>query len=398
MVLHITRHAQDDWTAMVFSIDRSPDGFGVNDFSFHPPDLKFSIDALHIRYTGKLSVDGSTIAGTWTDGMPLPLDFHRATEQNAWRDTAQDKIFFVHVNGGVRLEVIDWGGTGRPLVLLAGLGNTAHIFDKFALKLTPNYHVYGITRRGFGESSVPPATDENYSADRLGDDVLAVIDVLQLKRPVLAGHSIAGEELSSIGSRHPEKVSGLIYLDAGFSQSFYITSLGDPQIDSNEVVQELEQLSAHGTAPQDRKRLVEELLKTSLPQLQKDLVGQEKQLEAVPDPPSGTSIPPRLQGPWSAAAQAILQGEQKYTRIMCPVLLLAAVPHATGPAGPGDDPVALAAAQAKDLAETTAHANAFEAGVPKARVVRLPNASHFIFLSNEADVLREMNAFLATLP
>jgi pimeloyl-ACP methyl ester carboxylesterase len=45
--------------------------------------------------------------------------------------------------------------------------------------------------------------------------VLAVCDSLKLNRPVLIGHSIAGEELSSIGSRHPEKVAGLIYLDAG---------------------------------------------------------------------------------------------------------------------------------------------------------------------------------------
>jgi len=42
-------------------------------------------------------------------------------------------------------------------------------------------------------------------------------------------------------------------------------------------------------------------------------------------------------------------------------------------------------------------AKAFENGVPSARVVRLPHANHYVFLSNEADVLREMNAFLATL-
>jgi hypothetical protein len=30
--------------------------------------------------------------------------------------------------------------------------------------------------------------------------------------------------------------------------------------------------------------------------------------------------------------------------------------------------------------------------------VRLPRANHYVFLSNEADVLREMNAFLASLP
>lgn len=52
---------------------------------------------------------------------------------------------------------------------------------------------------------------------------------------------------------------------------------------------------------------------------------------------------------------------------------------------------------ATDKAGTTAQADAFKAGVPAARVVLLPNASHMVFQSNEADVLREMNAFLATL-
>jgi pimeloyl-ACP methyl ester carboxylesterase len=329
---------------------------------------------------------------------PVPLDFHRAANQNAWPDTTQDKVSSIPVQENVGLEVIDWGGTGRPLVLLAGLGNTAHIFDKFAPKLTPNCHVYGITCRGFGESSVPPPISGNHAADRLADDALVVFDALQLKKPVLAGHSIADEEPASIGSRLPEKVPGLIYLEAGFSQSDYIASLEDLQIDSNEVVRGLEQLTAHGAAQQDRKRLVYELLTTSLPQLQKDLLDQQKELEAVPDLPAGTSIPTRSQRPRSDAAQAILEGEQKYSQIKCPALLIAAVPYAMGPAAPGADLDARTAAQAKDLAETTAHAAAFQAGVPTAHVVRLPNASHFIFLSNEADVLREMNAFLAKLP
>ena len=54
-----------------------------------------------------------------------------------------------------------------------------------------------------------------------------MIDALGLKKPVLIGHSIAGEELSSIGSRHPEKVAGLIYLDAGYSYALYLPDLGD---------------------------------------------------------------------------------------------------------------------------------------------------------------------------
>lgn len=81
--------------------------------------------------------------------------------------------------------MLDWGGTGRPLVFLAGLGDTAHAFDKFAPRFTVSHHVYGITRRGFGLSSKPTPANGNYSADRLGEDVLVVMDTLKLDRPVL---------------------------------------------------------------------------------------------------------------------------------------------------------------------------------------------------------------------
>jgi hypothetical protein len=49
-------------------------------------------------------------------------------------------VRFIDVGGNVRLEVLDWGGTGRPVLLLAGLGDTAHVFDAFASKLARSYH------------------------------------------------------------------------------------------------------------------------------------------------------------------------------------------------------------------------------------------------------------------
>src|ERR1700722_4443280 len=108
------------------------------------------------------------------------------------QDTSPHAAQMIRIEDDVKLEVLDWGGTRRPLVLLAGKGFTAHMFDQFAPTLTTKYHVYGITRRGYGNSSVPPPTDANYSVDRLADDVLSVMDQLKLVRPVLAGHSIAG--------------------------------------------------------------------------------------------------------------------------------------------------------------------------------------------------------------
>jgi non-heme chloroperoxidase len=134
-----------------------------------------------------------------------------------WKDTSPHTTQFVTVEKGVRLEVLDWGGSGRPLVLLAGGGDTAHIFDDFAPKLTASFHVYGITRRGFGQSGFSP---EGYGADRLGNDVITVVDALELKRPVLVGHSLGGEELSSVATRHPNRVAGLVYLEAGYPYAF----------------------------------------------------------------------------------------------------------------------------------------------------------------------------------
>jgi len=109
------------------------------------------------------------------------------------------------------------------LVLLAGLGSNAHLFDAFSQKLTPHYHVYGITRRGFGASSIPTS---GYSSERLGEDVIVVLSSLKIERPILAGHSIAGSELSYVGFVHPEKVAALIYLEAGYPYAFYEQSTG----------------------------------------------------------------------------------------------------------------------------------------------------------------------------
>jgi hypothetical protein len=45
----------------------------------------------------------------------------------SWRDSSPHTIQFVTVDKEVRLEVLDWGGRGKCVVLLAGGGNTAHV-------------------------------------------------------------------------------------------------------------------------------------------------------------------------------------------------------------------------------------------------------------------------------
>ena len=140
----------------------------------------------------------------------------RATSGN-WRDPSSHAIQFITVDHDVRLEVLDWGGNGTPLVLLPGGGDTAHVFDDFAPKLARGFHVYGITRRGFGDSGFAPLEK---GSDTFGDDVLAVLDALKLQSSVLLGHSIAGQELSSVATRYPNRVAALVYLDAAYPYAF----------------------------------------------------------------------------------------------------------------------------------------------------------------------------------
>src|SRR5579864_7232606 len=134
-----------------------------------------------------------------------------AQDSAAWHDPSKHQVQFVTVEEGVRLEVLDWGGSGRNVVLLAGSGNTAHVFDGFAEKLTGFCHVYGITRRGFGASSHP---DTGYAEQRLAQDILVVLDSLKIAAPVLMGHSAAGGEMTRFGDDHSDRLSGLVYMDA----------------------------------------------------------------------------------------------------------------------------------------------------------------------------------------
>jgi non-heme chloroperoxidase len=380
--------------AHLYSPDQSPEGKHVDTLSFADDHLHFTLAVFHLAYDATLSADGQTLNGTLTQGTSSSLNLTRAIGPALWIDPRlHGTSSFVVVEPGVRLEVVDWGGSGRTLVLLSGLGNTAHIFDQFAQKLIPHFHVVGITRRGFGDSSVPPtANPDNYAADRLGNDVLAVLAASHFVKPVLIGHSIAGEELSSVSTRHPEAVSALVYLDAAFPYAYYDPAVGDFSIDFLDLQRKIAALLPGGgdTNPASTMAAVEALL----PTIKHDLADRREMLSFMesphPDVPTGTK-------PILSPSDAITLGEQKYTHIASPALALFAIPHDMNTMMPKDSK-ALPAAEAWDKRRMSAIADSFEHGVPGAEVVRISHASHYVFLSNEAEVLRSINSFLAAHP
>jgi non-heme chloroperoxidase len=320
----------------------------------------------------------------------LALQASLFSRQSAsWRDPSPHNVRFVQVEKDVRLEVLDWAGSGRPIVFLAGGGNTAHVFDDLAPDLTRNYRVLGITRRGFGASGFSASSS---GIDRLRDDVLAVIDALKLDRPVLVGHSIAGAELSSIATSHPDRVGGLVYLEAGYPYAF--------DNGKGPTMKEFQDMRG----PQPPTPPYSDL--ASFSALQKwdartyGFRMPESEFRQMWEPaPDGRPMKPRdFQG--SQMFATILMGDKRYTDIKVPALVMFAMPHvpenwSRENADPAVRNAARAYFTAVDLL-TERQAKAFQAGVPTARVIRL-RGTHYIFLSEERDVLVEMRAFLANL-
>jgi pimeloyl-ACP methyl ester carboxylesterase len=304
-----------------------------------------------------------------------------------WRDPSPHSTHFITVEAGVRLEVLDWGGTGRAIVLLAGSGNTAHVFDEFAPKLAKRWHIYGITRRGFGASS-QPAT--GYGDQRLADDVVSVLDQLAIVTPVLVGHSMAGGELTTIGREHTHRIAGLVYLDA----------LGDPR-------------DWPGSDP-----AYVELFKR-LPQAESTVapVSEEEKksfsgTRAAQLRTSGFAFPESefrngfetnrdgTKGEFKTAPginKAIGDGQIKrdYSGIAVPVLAFFEFPH---PANPLTAPAAQVAFDVATATFIDRWIINLLRGAPNVHLIDLPEAGHYVFLTREAEVIAGIERFMGELP
>ena len=111
---------------------------------------------------------------------------------------------------GVRLQFLDWGGSGPALVFLAGYANTPHFFDSIARAFTDRFRVLGLTRRAHGESDQP---ETGYEIPTLARDAVGLLDAVGIDCASFIGHSFAGAELCCLASDFPRCVEKLVFLD-----------------------------------------------------------------------------------------------------------------------------------------------------------------------------------------
>jgi len=85
IIFNIYKGDKDGWNAKMYSIDQTPQPIPVTSVTRQGSNVKMTIDMLSGSYEGKLSDDGKTMTGTWTQGpQPFPLVLVRATPETAW--------------------------------------------------------------------------------------------------------------------------------------------------------------------------------------------------------------------------------------------------------------------------------------------------------------------------
>jgi non-heme chloroperoxidase len=285
----------------------------------------------------------------------------------------------------VSLEVLDWGGSGPPIVFLAGGGNsTPHDFDDFAPLFINRHRVLGITRRGSGGSSA----ERPRSFDGFVDDIIAVLDAFHFERAIIVGHSFAGLEMARFGEKYGRRCAALVYLDAAYDYS-------DPKLDTifetNRPPSAPPMLSADSasidavrdwlTRTQRFRPPVAALRASRLWDKNGRLIGQR------PSPVDSWNIP---------------DPTPQWGRVACPSLGIYATPTPYETSLPywsaldSTQQVRAEAYYAAFAPWTKKNRDAFRR-FPQNRVVEFPSPSHYFFMEKPAETARVINAFLSSL-
>ena len=198
---------------------RARDGRLYGESDVEPPDSGLS---------AMLAADGAdrsevpvrprhlTAATVVTTGLPVALHLLEGAALRRWALepdprpdgrpwSAGEPDLQVVATDGARLRVACWGApTGPAVVLVHGI--TASLEDWLPLVphlLDAGLSVVALDLRGHGESTLGSG---RVNTRRLADDLAAVLEFLDLRRAVLAGHSLGGYTALALAVHHPKLV------------------------------------------------------------------------------------------------------------------------------------------------------------------------------------------------
>lgn len=300
------------------------------------------------------------------------------------------------VASDVTLHVRDWqtAPTRHVIVLLAGLGANAHCFDSLAPALARHARVLAVSRRGYGQSDKPlPGASRRYDPPALVADLLALLDALGIDRVVLAGHSIAGNELTLFAGRHPQRVRGLVYLDTTFDYTQPVPWDGEPPPD-NPALEEPQPTAADHASLAAAIAFAKRVNKNWFPAQEANL---RDALEASPDGRVRSNTPAEVQAAMENDGHAF---SPDYAAVRAPALVVTAEQREVADLLPWL--TAQADARTKADARTLLgiwrqvrrlDADRLAAALPGCRRVNIDNSNHSdFFIEHQDQVVRAIEA------
>jgi pimeloyl-ACP methyl ester carboxylesterase len=310
------------------------------------------------------------------------------------RDAVAKERFFD--SDGVKLHTIDWGGSGKAVLLLAGLGDTAQIYRVLAPKLDSQFRPIALTRRGHGRSDRP---ESGYDLDTLVEDIRRLLDSREIERSILVGHSFAGLEMPLFAARYPERVEALVFLDALFPRLDSEPDLaGDPVWEVTDTEgPAAEDLASRGAYMAYYKRARPAWAEIWCKAIKADLMDKvtveaDGSLQFHHDDELMNRI---YRTVWPTR-------HPEYDKVAAP--MLAIVPsgdyHPSVPMDATDELRRAADEYWRGilLPWIQQRTEAFRQVVPTARIVELDSPHHHIFIAKERETVEAMEGFLAALP
>jgi pimeloyl-ACP methyl ester carboxylesterase len=265
---------------------------------------------------------------------------------------------------GVRFHYLDWGGDGEDLLLLAGLGCTAHVFAELAPHLTDRFRVLALTRRGHG------LTDRVRSGHALTDaaeDARRLLDELGVERAHLVGHSMGGGEVSALAARHPDRVASVVYLDGAYDWA------DGPQENEASAPDDPERFASYDEFAGYVRSLspdFERIWGPAFDAMCRTLVDTH---------PDGSVTEKSSAAEMAPFVQAVNAFRHPFAEIAAPALAI----YAVGERWRGEMGAWQAASRDRFLAETV-----------DGQVLEIDDASHYLFLDHRDEVLTAMRSFL----
>ncbi|HEY6492894.1 MAG TPA: alpha/beta hydrolase [Trebonia sp.] len=117
--------------------------------------------------------------------------------------------------GGPTLFYTD-EGSGRPVLLIHGLGCDGSDWAWLAAGLSRDHRTVVMDTRGQGRSSPVPG---RYDIDSLAADCLALIEQLGLDRPVVVAHSMGALPAVRLAAEHGDTIGGLVLIDPALGRA-----------------------------------------------------------------------------------------------------------------------------------------------------------------------------------